>query len=91
MGRQTVSQIQSLHEILHRRRVVRQLQRRFQPPLQVTTTAFDPHSPTASGGKHGAWWIGDYQGITAGAGAVHLVWNDTRTGKLDLYAATVRP
>jgi hypothetical protein len=56
---------------------------------QVTTTAFDPHSPTASGGKHGAWWIGDYQGITAGA--VHLVWNDTRTGKLDLYAATVRP
>ena len=64
---------------------------RFQPPLQVTSTAFDPHSPTASGGKHGAWWIGDYQGITAGAGAVHLVWNDTRTGKLDLYAATVRP
>src|SRR6266568_4275599 len=60
---------------------------RFQPPLQVTTTAFDPHSPTSSGGKHGAWWIGDYQGITAGAGAVHLVWNDTRTGKLALYAA----
>jgi hypothetical protein len=64
---------------------------RFQPPLQVTTTAFDPHSPTTSGGKHGAWWIGDYQGITAGAGAFHLVWNDTRTGKLDLYAAAVRP
>src|SRR5229473_1624504 len=64
---------------------------RFQPPLRVTTTAFDPHTPAASGGKHGAWWIGDYQGITAGAGAVHLVWNDTRTGKLDLYAATVRP
>jgi hypothetical protein len=64
---------------------------RFQPPLQVTTTAFDPHSPTTSGGKHGAWWIGDYQGVTAGAGAVHLVWNDTRTGKLDLFAATVRP
>jgi hypothetical protein len=64
---------------------------RFQPPLQVTTTAFDPHSPTASGRKHGAWWIGDYQGITASGGAYHLVWNDTRTGKLDLYAATVRP
>ena len=63
---------------------------RFGPPLQVTTTAFDPHSPT-TGGKHGAWWIGDYQGITASAGAFHLVWNDTRTGKLDLFAATVHP
>jgi hypothetical protein len=31
------------------------------------------------------------QGITAGAGAVHVVWSDTRTGKLDLYAAIVRP
>jgi hypothetical protein len=64
---------------------------RFQPPLQVTTTAFDPHSPTTSGGKHGAWWIGDYQGIASSAGAFHLVWNDTRTGKLDLFAAAVRP
>jgi hypothetical protein len=64
---------------------------RFRPPLQVSTGAFDPHSPTASGRKHGAWWIGDYQGITASAGAFHLVWNDTRTGKLDLFAATVHP
>src|SRR5215813_9159702 len=59
-------------------------------PLRVTAAAFDPHSPTA-GGKHGAWWIGDYQGIAASAGAFHLMWNDTRTGKLDLFAATVRP
>ncbi|MBO0815545.1 MAG: exo-alpha-sialidase, partial [Actinobacteria bacterium] len=66
-------------------------QLRFRAPLQVTTTPFDPHSPTESGGKHGAWWIGDYQGITTGAGAFHLMWNDTRTGKLDLFAATVRP
>jgi hypothetical protein len=29
------------------------------------------------------------QGITATAGAFHLAWNDTRTGKLDLFAATV--
>jgi hypothetical protein len=61
----------------------------FGAPLRVTTAAFDPHSPTATGKKHGAWWIGDYQGITASAGAFHLVWNDTRTGKLDLFAATV--
>jgi hypothetical protein len=66
-------------------------QLRFHAPLRVTTTPFDPHSPTESGRKHGAWWIGDYQGITTSAGAFHLVWNDTRTGKLDLYSATVRP
>jgi hypothetical protein len=65
-------------------------QLRFQPPVRVTNAAFDPHTPT-TGGKHGAWWIGDYQGITASAGAFHLVWNDARTGKLDLYTATVRP
>ena len=64
---------------------------RFGPPLQVTAAAFDPHSLTQSGGKHGAWWIGDYQGITASAGAFQIVWNDTRSGKLDLYSATVRP
>jgi hypothetical protein len=66
-------------------------QLRFGPPLRVTTAPFDPHSPTGSGEKHGAWWIGDYQGIAAGAGAFHLMWNDTRTGELDLFAATVRP
>jgi hypothetical protein len=65
---------------------------RFRPPLRVTTAPFDPHNPTtASRGKYGAWWIGDWQGIASSAGAFHLVWNDTRTGKLDLYAAAVRP
>ncbi len=63
----------------------------FGTPLQVTARAFNPHSHTATGPKHGAWWIGDYQGITATAGAFHLVWNDTRTGKMDLFAATIRP
>jgi hypothetical protein len=64
----------------------------FLPPLRVTTAPFDPHNPTtASAGKHGAWWIGDWQGIASSAGSFHLVWNDTRSGKLDLFAATVRP
>jgi hypothetical protein len=64
---------------------------RFRPPLRVTTAPFGPHDPTtASRGKYGAWWIGDWQGIASSAGAFHLVWNDTRTGKLDLYAAAVR-
>jgi hypothetical protein len=71
--------------------VSRPRQLRFSRPLKVTSTAFDPHSPTATGQKHGAWWIGDYQAITASAGAFHLVWNDTRTGSLELFAAAVRP
>ena len=67
-------------------------QLRFGPPLRVTTTAFDPRRGSIdSNEKEGAWWIGDYQGITAGAGAFHLVWNDTRTGNLELFAASVRP
>ena len=62
---------------------------RFAPPRRLTSAPFDPtHSPTTPG-KHGAWWIGDYQGIAAGNGAIHVVWNDTRTGKLELLAATV--
>jgi hypothetical protein len=65
---------------------------RFHPPLRVTTAPFDPlDATTASRGKYGAWWIGDWQGIASSAGAFHLVWNDTRTGELDLFAATVRP
>jgi hypothetical protein len=65
---------------------------RFGPPLRVTTASFDPLGPaTASRGKYGVWWIGDWQGIASGAGAFHLVWNDGRTGNLDLFAATVRP
>jgi len=64
-------------------------QLRFGPPRRMTTAPFDPaHSPTTPG-KHGAWWIGDYQGIAASNGAIQLVWNDTRTGKLELLAATV--
>ena len=47
--------------------------------------------PASTVALNGIWWIGDWQGIAGGVGAFHLVWNDTRTGKLDLFAATVRP
>lgn len=64
----------------------------FSAPLRVTTTAFDPRRGSIdSNEKEGAWWIGDYQGITTGAGAFHLVWNDARTGNLQLFAASVHP
>jgi hypothetical protein len=65
---------------------------RFGPPRRVTTVAFNPHNNSMpSGGKHGAWYMGDYQGIASSDKGFHLVWNDTRTGKLELFAATVRP
>jgi hypothetical protein len=64
----------------------------FSAPLRVTTTAFDPRRGSIdSNEKEGAWWIGDYQGIATGAGGFHLVWNDARTGNLQLFAASVHP
>lgn len=62
---------------------------RFGRPLRVTSKPFDPARGTLSGGKHGAWWIGDYQGLAACPGALHPLWNDTRTGQLELFTATV--
>jgi hypothetical protein len=65
---------------------------RFAPPRRVTTAPFNPlDRTTATRGKYGTWWLGDWQGLASGPGTFHLVWNDTRTGTLDLYAATVRP
>ena len=55
----------------------------------MTDRPFDP-TLGGPGGKHGAWWIGDYQGLAATAARVHLLWNDTRTGALELFTATHR-
>lgn len=61
----------------------------FCPPCTVTSAPFDP-SPAHDGNpKHGAWWIGDYQALTATPFGVHPLWNDTRTGQLELYTALV--
>lgn len=64
---------------------------RFGPPLTITSKPFDPAKGTLSGGKHGAWWIGDYQGLASGPGALYPFWNDTRTGRLELFTARWRP
>jgi hypothetical protein len=66
--------------------------RRFAPPLRVSAAPFSPlDKTTETKGKYGTWWLGDWQGLAAGPGGFQLVWNDTRTGSLDLFAATVRP
>ena len=63
---------------------------RFDPPQVVTWRPFDP-ARGAAGSKHGAWWIGDYQGLASAAGTVWPFWNDSRTGRLQLYTQSVGP
>jgi len=64
---------------------------RFGQPLRVTTHPFDPHSSMRSGGKHGAWFLGDCQGMASTGDTFLLLWNDTRTGKLDIFASRAGP
>jgi hypothetical protein len=59
---------------------------RFGSPVTVTSQPFNP----ARSGPRGRWWIGDYQALGTTPGAFHLVWNDTRTGQLQLFTAAVK-
>lgn len=58
---------------------------RFGPPVTVTTRPFNPRTGTQKG------WIGDYQGLTATPSAFHPLWNDTRTGRLQIFTASIKP
>jgi len=60
----------------------------FAAPLTVTESPFTP-SLGLHTGKTGAWWIGDYQGLAASRDVVHPLWSDTRTGRLEIFAASV--
>jgi hypothetical protein len=61
---------------------------RFGRPVRVTSRPFDPARGTLSG-KHGAWWIGDYQGLASAAGRIHPFWNDPRSGRLELFTTSL--
>ena len=62
----------------------------FGPPRTVTGSSFDPTLGLAHGdGAAAEHWIGDYQGLAAAPGAFHPVWNDTRTGHLELVTTTI--
>ena len=62
----------------------------FGPPRTVTGSSFDPTLGLAHGdGTAAEHWIGDYQGLAAAPGAFHPVWNDTRTGHLELVTTTI--
>ena len=47
-----------------------------------------PAQATLSG-KHGAWWIGDYQGLASTAGRIHAFWNDPRSGRLEIFTTSL--
>jgi hypothetical protein len=62
----------------------------------VPDSSFDPTTLSTQSGSNrdasnptDAVWIGDYQGLAATPGAFHPLWNETRTGKLELVTTTV--
>jgi hypothetical protein len=55
--------------------------RRFAAPIVVTGQPFDP--------ARAHYELGDYQALATTPGAFHPLWNDTRTGELELFTAAV--
>ena len=55
---------------------------RFAPPITLTNQPFDPTKVN--------YQLGDYQTLATSAGAFHALWNDTRTGQLELFTTTIR-
>lgn len=60
---------------------------RFGRPITVTSQPFNP--ATAGQGGNGEYRIGNYQALATTPGAFHPLWNDTRTGNLQLFTAAV--
>jgi hypothetical protein len=60
---------------------------RFGPPIAVTDQPFNPALGEIRG--DGMWSIGDYQALAATPGTFRPLWNDTRTGQLQLFTAAV--
>jgi hypothetical protein len=54
---------------------------RFGPPIAVTHQPFDPATVN--------YELGDYQALATTPGAFQPLWNDTRTGELELFTAAV--
>ena len=61
----------------------------FGPPTAITSRPFNPAQGGVQG-KHGAWWIGDYQGLASVAGTIYPFWNDPRTGRLEIFTEPMR-
>jgi BNR repeat-like domain len=59
----------------------------FSRPITITSHPFNPNK-SGPGGRD--WFLGDNQALATTPGAFHPLWNDTRTGQLQLFTATVR-
>lgn len=55
----------------------------FAPPITLTDQPFNPAKVN--------YELGDYQALATTPGAFHALWNDTRTGQLELFTAAVTP
>lgn len=60
----------------------------FLPNLRVTTQSWDPAVGAPVDGN-GLQFIGDYQGLSADNTFVHPFWNETRTGRQEIFTAAV--
>jgi hypothetical protein len=58
---------------------------RFGPPITITNHPFDP--TRSEFGRR--WYIGSNQGLATTPGFFHPFWNDTRTGRMQLFTAAV--
>jgi hypothetical protein len=54
---------------------------------RITPSGFDPAKGLSTG--KGGPFVGDYQALAATAKTVYPLWNDTRTGRLELFTALV--
>jgi hypothetical protein len=54
---------------------------RFTPPVTVTDQPFNTARMN--------YQLGDYQALATTPGTFHPLWNDTRTGQLELFTAAV--
>ena len=59
---------------------------RFSSPIAVTD---QPFNPVRVADPNGRLQLGDYQALATTPGAFHPLWNDARTGRLQLYTAVV--
>jgi hypothetical protein len=60
----------------------------FGPALRITSASWDPAVDAPVPSK-GVTFIGDYQGLAVDRGQVFPFWNDTRTGRQDIFTAAI--
>ena len=60
----------------------------FLKNIRVTTQSWDP-AVDAPVDENGLQFIGDYQGLSSDDHFVHPFWNDTRTGRQEIFTAAI--